>query len=699
MESIYKSYSLDQLQELFSNFLLSSWSYSKVNTFARNEKAFEMNYIYGLYNKSSATTIAGKAYHKALQFYFIEKNEGREADLVQLEEVAFAEIDSTRANDWKLSKTLPTVEESKEKGYKTVSALLRNFLSEKATYEDDIQQVLAVELVCDAFVTVNGVDIPLPCHAIIDLIVLTKAGKIAIIDHKSKQSYTADDELALAIGDQAITYVLVYEAMTGSAVDEVWFVENKFSQNKDKGPQLNKYVVDMDQDTRRLYEAKLYEPLKRMVEAVSDPNYVYLINNSDNYIDKAELYDFWARTMICEVEDFNVEESKKELVAKRLKKVRDSSTASISPSVIKKFKENASKFITYDLSSKDMQQEQKIEHVLRTFGLQVQVAHKFYGYSSNTFLLEIGAGVKVGSIYSHRLDIANALDVANVRISPELKVYEGKSYLAIDFAKKREGSLYFNPANLVGMRIPLGKDNFNNTIVWDLENHSTPHMLICGATGSGKSVCVKSIIEYARVAGIDHIVIFDPKFEFTDYNSAAGISVYNDIEEIEQQMMELVEDMQDRVRRGKKETTLVIFDEFADAVANSRKGNELKVYENQVYGYTNQGMPKTKSVCVGELKSLEENLRVLLQKGRSSGFRIVAATQRASVKVITGDAKVNFPVQVCFRVPKEIDSKVVIDEPGAEGLAGMGDGLIKSPEYKETVRFQAYYYDAKMVTA
>jgi DNA segregation ATPase FtsK/SpoIIIE-like protein len=97
----------------------------------------------------------------------------------------------------------------------------------------------------------------------------------------------------------------------------------------------------------------------------------------------------------------------------------------------------------------------------------------------------------------------------------------------------------------------------------------------------------------------------------------------------------------------------------------------------------------------GEMKSLEENLRVLLQKGRSTGFRIISATQRASVKVITGDAKVNFPVQICFRVPKEADSRVVLDEAGAESLAGAGDALIKSPEYKDTVRFQAYYKPSK----
>jgi S-DNA-T family DNA segregation ATPase FtsK/SpoIIIE len=115
------------------------------------------------------------------------------------------------------------------------------------------------------------------------------------------------------------------------------------------------------------------------------------------------------------------------------------------------------------------------------------------------------------------------------------------------------------------------------------------------------------------------------------------------------------------------------------------------VYEMATVGIYKNGMPKMKREKVGEIKALEENLRILLQKGRSTGYRIMAATQRASVKVITGDAKVNFPVLICFRVPKEADSRVVLDESGAESLAGRGDGLIKSPEYKSTVRFQAFY--------
>ncbi|MVT11347.1 DNA translocase FtsK [Chitinophaga tropicalis] len=689
MESIYKSYTPEQYQELFSHFLVDSWSYSKVSSFARNEKAFEMQHIYGIYSRQSATTVAGNAYHEALQCYFMQKSEGKTLDLVELEACAFAYIDNLDANRWKLQKTTPTIEVCAKKATTIVSSLLKNFVTEKEVYEDDIEEILDVEVRCEEFLTVNGVDIPLPCNAKIDLVVRTKSGGIAVIDHKSKNAFTAEEELSLSIGVQAITYVLVYEARTGLQVTEVWFVENKYSQNKDKTPQVSKFPVTIDGNTRRLYEALLYEPLKRMIEAVSNPDYVFLINNSDNLVDMAELYDFWARTMICEVDDFNVEETKKELVAKRLKKIRDSSLEVVPPTVIKQFKANAEKFIQYDLSDKQMTQEEKIEHALRSFSVIARCAHTFEGYSSNTYLLEISAGVKVASVYKYRLDIANALNVPTVRFSSDMVIHEGKSYLSVEIAKKRTADLLFDPAELVDYRIPLGRDNFNNKIVWDLQNHSTPHALICGATGSGKSVCVRTIIEYAIEASIQNIVILDPKYEFLNYQ-AKGIAVVNEVEEIEATMKKLVDHMHELVRSGKHEKTLVVFDEFADAVANARSGKDLDVYET-VTAYDALGMPKTVRQYVGTDKPLEENLRILLQKGRSCGIRIAAATQRASVKVITGDAKVNFPVQICFRVPKATDSMVVLDEPGAEALAGRGDGLIKSPEYDNVVRFQAYY--------
>lgn len=700
--SIFRTFTDNQLIDHFAQFLVDSWSYSKVSTFSRNQKAFEMEYVYGYRAKSSATTVAGQTYHKALEYYFAAIKHGEPTpDLVTLTGIAFDYINEVDARDWKLQKTSPTVEECITKANSTANDLIMFFLQDVSVYMEDIKEVLEVEFYGSEFVTVNGVDIPIPLRFRCDLVVKTKSGKIVVIDHKSKGYYTDEADIKLAIGKQAITYAIGYEAATDTKVDEVWFIENKYSKNRDKSPQLVKFPIDISEaDTRKYYEAMLYESLRALIIALNDADYVYLMNDSDNYIDMAEIYDFWAKTLINEVEAFNVDESKKELVRNRLKKIKDTGIKTINPNVIKQFRKNAAAFIQYDYSNKDMTEEEKIEHVLRGFGTVVQVAKKFDGYSSNTYLLDINAGVKISSIQSHKLDLANALNVNTVRISQNLVVYESKSYLSIEVAKKRDRDLLYNKKDLVDMKIPIGKDNFENIVYWDLNNHSTPHSLVCGSTGSGKSVALKSIIEYAKASGVKQIIVLDPKFEFCRMG-LKGVQVISDIEDIEKAMIELVDEMNERVKNGGEQKTLIVFDEFADAQAQARKGKELDIWEDQEVGFYKlstaailagaEPQPKIKKVLVGQHKSLEENLRILLQKGRSVGFRIVAATQRASSKIITGDAKANFPVQICFRVPKEIDSRVVIDEPGAESLAGGGDGLIKSPEYPELVRFQAYY--------
>lgn len=695
--SVYQTYTSDQVEELLSNFQVSSWSYSKVSQFARHEKAFEMQYIYNIRGRSSSTTEAGNAYHKALQLFFEQKKDDIILDLPDLERVAFDYIDELPANRWKLQKTTPTVDECREDATKVVSKLLKNFFGEIGTYVDQIKEIIDVEVYCNEWLTVNGKDIPMPCHMKIDLPVRTVDDLTVLIDHKSKKTFSDPEEMKLSIGVQAITYVLGFEEKTGIAVDEVWFIENKYSTNKDGSNQLNCFKVKVDKDVRRLYEALLYEPLCRMLNAVQDPDYIYLINESDNFVSKAEIYEFWVRTMLAEVEEFEIEPSKKELIKKRLKKIRDASMAAINPKVIKEFQKNASGFIQYDLSNKNMTQGEKIEHVLRTFGVKVEVAHIFDGYSSNTYLLEVSAGVKISSIHSHRLDIANALDVSAVRMASDLVVHGGKSYVSIEFAKKRERNLIFDPAALQGFKIPLGVDNYGNVIIWDLDNHSTTNVLVCGAAGSGKSVLVGSTIDFSAMSDADRIIIFDPKYEFTQHRSAR-IEVYNEIMDIEEQMISLVKEMNDRVRTGVKKKTLVFFDEFADALSQARKGVELDIREMVEVGQYANGQTKEALRKTGEIKSLEENLRVMLQKGRSTGYRFMCATQRASVKIIGGDAKVNFLVQICMRVPKEADSRVIIDEAGGESLAGLGDALIKSPEYKDTVRFQAYYKPS-LVTA
>lgn len=666
----YSKFTHEQMVEHLSYYLLDSWSYSKVACFARNEKAFEKEYIYCERGQRSASSIAGNAYHKALEYFFSRMMGGYEQPtIIDLQQVAYVYIDEIPTSEWKLQKTTPTVEKAKEKATKDVTSALQNFFNEMSVYMDDVAEILGVEERIEEWLVINGVDVPLPCHSELDLVVRTKDGKTAIIDHKMKSAYSDEKEVALVHGKQAICYVLQYETRhPGVKIDEVRFMENKISANKDKSPQIKRFTLELDADSRRLYEALLYEPLRRMIEAVSNPDYIYTVNDSDNLSDKAELYEFWTRTLIADVDDFNIPEGKKSLIAQRQRKIKDSSLASIDPRVITSFRKNAASFITFDYSMTNMTNSERIEHSLRTFGIIVKVAHEIKGFSSDTFLLECGAGVKIDNIRRFNLEIASALCVPCVRIGRTLVQHEGRAFLPVEVNKKQEETLLWDTAHLQGFKIPIGMDNLRNVIYWNLENNSTPHMLICGATGSGKSVSIRSTIEYAKAAGIGQIIMFDPKYEFCDVE---GLNCYNEIEDIERVMACLVNEMNVRVRTKQKgPMTLVIIDEFADAIAQARSGKALD----------------------GE-RSLEENLRILAQKGRSVGFRIVAATQRASTKIITGDTKVNFPVQVCFRVPKAIDSNVVIDEDGAETLAGHGDGLLKSPEYLNTIRFQGFYYN------
>ena len=671
MKHSFEHLSKDQLEEHFSNFLMDSWSFSKVANFARNEKDFEKNYIYCEPYKVSVSNIAGSAYHEALETYFNGLKDGVVCDLVFLEQKAFEYIEAKPATAWKVSKTLPTVEQCIQKAYKTSTALLTNFYAEKSVYEDEIEEILSVEEFIKTWINVNGVDIPLPCNMKIDLVFRSKDGKIIVVDHKSKAKYTDEKDISLTVGKQGVTYAIGYGKQNKCNVDFVWFVENKHTKNKNGDPQIKAIKIELDKATRKLYELQLYEPLKRMIEAISNPDYVYLINDTDNFCDKAELNDFWVRTQIAEIEEFvAVPENKKEMIEKRMKKIRDTSIKNVSPKVIQKFKKNASEFIQYNLENKNMTPEQKIEHVLKTLSVQARVEKTFDGYSSNTYLLEVGGGTKISTLFRYKLDIANALSVPNVRMMPNLFQYEGKSYLALEASKKREKDLLWNAEYLTGVKIPLGVDNFGETIVWDLDNHSTPHMLVGGSTGSGKTVFLVSVLEYAKLSGFENIIILDPKYrDFQQYHKDPQVDVYNDIIDIEFQIGYLVEEMNELVKSGGFRKTLVICDEYADLVQTSRKPKQLGDGE----------------------KTLGENMQLLLQKSRALGFNIVVSTQRSSVKVISGDIKVNLPIQISFRVNKEIDSKVIIDESGGEALAGYGDGLIKSPSYLNTRRFQSFY--------
>lgn len=526
MKHSFKYLSNDRLEEHFSNFLRDSWSYSALAEFTSNPKAFEMRYIYNIPSTRPASSVAGNAYHLALQFYFDALQDGEEIDIVELQRLAFDYIDSFNIDKWRLQKTTPTIEACQTKATKIVDALLNNFFSEKSIYMDMIKEVLFVEVYLNEWVSINGVDIPLPCHSKIDLVIKTHEDKIVVIDHKSKSAFTDDEKQEYIIGQQAITYVNCLEAKYDIKVDEVCFIENKYSKNKDGSNQLKPIRVKLTKNTRRVYEYFLYEGLRNMMLALQDPDYVYPINYRDNFTDVNELFSFAADTILSEIDTIYVSDNKKELIEKRQKKIKDSSLKTMKIDAVKMVKKHAQEFIQYDLSNKDMTQGEKIEHTLRTLGISTKVEYIIEGYSSDTFLLEVTSGTKLSTLYKYRLDIARVLSVPNVRMMDDLFVYQDKSYFAIEATRKEARKLDYDKSLVEANKIPLGKNNFDEIILWDLENPSTPHILVCGATGSGKTIFLNSTLEYILESkAADRIVIYDRKHEFLPYAPNKKITV------------------------------------------------------------------------------------------------------------------------------------------------------------------------------
>ena len=666
--------SADELEEIKSSFLISYFSQSGVSNFQRNELNFAKSYIYGeRSNLQGVSAVTGTAYDKALQEFFFEwKTSGKELPLEEMLDVGITEIMKVEAKHWKQGKTYKPIETLQNEAVKYTTLLINSFLKESNSYLKDIQEIVSIDEKKEAYVVLNGVDIPFPLVFVPDLVYINKAGELCVLDHKSVGKYITEQEITFHYANQATAYAVGVNALIEAGEYDEWlkkypkvkegvknfkFFENKRTKNT-RGAlagmkQIQEVKIPLTPENMKLYEAIFYEPVKRMIEAVSNPDYVYLINPNDNWLNeeqKAELMQFWIRLQIAEVEEFSLDESKKNLLKKRTKKIRDSSIQNIRPEVIEKFKNDANKFITYS-SMENKTPAEKIKLRLQTLGVLVEVAHEEVGYSCDTYLLEISAGIKLSKVLTYSLDIANALGVSDVIISNELRIWKGKSYVEVQVPKTERRFLKFPGGS--GLSLELGLDNFGNRLVWDLENPSTPHGIICGATGSGKSVCLNTIINSIQ-GHYDELYIFDPKYEFP--------GSINDIEEIDTKILELVFKMEELVKSRQKRRVIIIFDELADALTQSKARGGM----------------------------IAKNIQLLLQKGRSVGFNVIAATQRASAKVLSGDALVNFPVRIAFRTPKQIDSQVILGEPGAEKLLGKGDGLFLSGEVPAPVRFQGY---------
>lgn len=346
----------------------------------------------------------------------------------------------------------------------------------------------------------------------------------------------------------------------------------------------------------------------------------------------------------------------------------------------------------------------RLQQTLNTFGVRVTVTDISQGPSVTRYELQPEQGVKVSKIVGLADDIKLNLAATDIRIEAPIP---GKAAVGIEVPNKENSAVSFR--ELVeskefkefqsNLAFAVGKDIGGKIVVADIAK--MPHMLIAGATGSGKSVCINTIIMgilYKAKPEDVKMIMVDPKVvELSVYNGIPHllIPVVTDPKKAAAALHWGVAEMTDRYKK------------FADF--NVR---DLKGYNKKVEGMRASGDPDAPEklpqilIIVDELADLmmvspgevEESICRLAQLARACGIHLIIATQRPSVDVITGLIKANMPSRVAFAVSSGVDSRTILDMVGAEKLLGKGDMLFYPQGYPKPARVQGAFVSDKEVS-
>ncbi|APM38807.1 FtsK/SpoIIIE family DNA translocase [Clostridium kluyveri] len=333
----------------------------------------------------------------------------------------------------------------------------------------------------------------------------------------------------------------------------------------------------------------------------------------------------------------------------------------------------------------------KLEETLASFGVDVKILQVSRGPSVTRFELQPGSGIKVSKIVNLSDDIALGLAASAVRIEAPIP---GKSVIGIEVPNRELTSVYLREVveseEFVNshhkLAYCLGKDIGGNCVVSDLTK--MPHMLIAGATGSGKSVCINSLIVsllYKYSPGDVKLLMIDPK--------VVELSVYNGIPHL---LIPVVTDP--KKAAGALNWAVQEMNRRYKLFANNGVRN-IEGYNDLFDKGITEGKIPFVVIIIDELSDLmmvcpnevEDYIGRLAQMARAAGMHLVIATQRPSVDVITGVIKANIPSRISFAVSSQIDSRTILDSSGAERLLGKGDMLFYPTGISKPVRIQGAF--------
>ncbi len=348
-----------------------------------------------------------------------------------------------------------------------------------------------------------------------------------------------------------------------------------------------------------------------------------------------------------------------------------------------------------------------LEALLEEFGINAKVVNAEAGPAITMYELELAAGVKVSQISTLANDIARAVSSSSgsVRVVAPLA---GKHTIGIEVPNSERETVRLKELVMRGevskMQIPLflGKSSSGEVLVSDLA--SMPHLLIAGTTGSGKSVCINSIlisILLTRRPDEIKLILIDPKmvemaaFESIPHLMCPTVTDMNRAEQILQWATEKMDERYELLAEAKVRNiasyNLLTPEELIERFSPTSPEEEAKIPKKLPHIVI--VIDELADLMMTAAKEIEAYIVRIAQKSRAVGIHLVLATQRPQATVVTGLIKSNMPSRIAFRVAGRMDSRIILDQNGAETLLGQGDMLFLKPGTSELVRSQGAYLD------
>ena len=341
-----------------------------------------------------------------------------------------------------------------------------------------------------------------------------------------------------------------------------------------------------------------------------------------------------------------------------------------------------------------------LQETLADFGVGADVVGWVHGPTVTLFKVDLPSGVRVNRVSNLTDDIALALAAPGVRIFAPIP---GTNYVGIEVPNKQRETVFLGDvikdAKPGPLQIAIGKDVEGQSIVSDLA--TMPHLLIGGTTGSGKSVAINgfimSILMRATPSEVRMIMIDPKRVEFTPYNGIPHlyVPVVTEAREAASALSWAVAEMERRL----KVFSGIGARNIGQYNAKAQKGLEINEAPASEMPYIVIIIDELADLMMNVGKEVEFSISRLAQLARAVGIHLIVATQRPSTNVVTGLIKANITNRIAFNVASGIDSRVILDTPGAENLIGLGDLLLSKPELAKPQRIQGCFVSEDEISA